>query len=180
MHKITNTEVEASFFISLSCNADFKIMKKIVFHFHPSETQRVDQRSPGTHHDAVGLSSPTAPLPGLSYWYDALVQQLLQDLAGLRALLVQQVWETDKIKNSSGCARWIFLYAVCFISMFSPASLSLTPVRGGSFLGTAPGNTGISLFSITTPLSVVPFDTAESPRPSSLLPVSSWQHRDTI
>lgn len=89
-------------------------------------------------------------------------------------------------KNSSGCVRWIFstawhglFYQHVFWGSYSPASLSLTPVRGGSFLGTAPGITGISTFSITTPLSVVPFDTAESPRPSSLLPVSSWQHRDT-
>ncbi len=59
-------------------------------------------------------------------------------------------------------------------------SLSLTQVSGGSFAGTAPGNAGICLFSITTPLSVVPFDTAESPRPSSLLPVSSWKQKDKI
>lgn len=74
---------------------------------------------------------------------------------------------------------WIFLHGMFYQQVWG-THLPSCVVRGGSFLGTAPGNTGICLFSITTPLSVVPFDTAESPRPSSLLPVSFWQHRDTI
>lgn len=52
-------------------------------------------------------------------------------------------------------------------------SLSVT----GRCLGTWPGKEGTWTPSITTPLSVVPFDTAESPRPSGLAPLSSCGQR---
>lgn len=63
-------------------------------------------------------------------------------------------------------------------------SPSLSPtssdVGGVRFLSTAPGSSWMSLLSITTPLSVVTFDTAESPRTPTLLPASSWQQRGTV
>lgn len=66
-------------------------------------------------------------------------------------------------------------FYVGHINLPSCLFLSNTLVELGGFLGTSPGNAGIKPSSITTPLSVVPLETAESPRPSSLLPVSSYQ-----
>lgn len=118
----------------------------------------------------------TAP-PGSHWTFGApVLSPPAEILAGLEQ-------ETHRIKMLD------FLYSVIRSVQFSrfvkhslacvSLSLNHSDVRGGSFLGTAPGSKELS-FSITTPLSVVPFDTAESPQPRSLLPLSSWQHTDML
>lgn len=126
----------------------------------------------GTYNDAVGFSCSTGPLP---HWYDPLVLQLIQDFTGLQL----DACKTDKRKNFAYVTVSFFFFFTDFYvgHINSPSCLvwSNTLVKLGGFLGTSPGNAGISPSSITTPLSAVAFETAESPRPSSLLPVSSYQ-----
>lgn len=120
----------------------------------------------GTHHNAVGLSCSAAPLPHRN---DALVQQFLQDLAGL---WTRNIWQTHEQTD--------LFFSPVIVCLIRPAlgrySLSLI----GSCLGTWPGKDGTWTPSITTPLSVVPFETAESPRPSGLAPPSSCQHGEKV
>lgn len=117
------------------------------------------QRCPSA--PVVWCPASAAP-PGSRWTEDGCLRQKAKTLIAVH-VFIQPVWET----HSPSCETL-------------STSLSLTPIRGGSFLGTSPGNNGICLSSITTPLSAVPFDTAESPRPSGLLPVSSSQHENTI
>lgn len=131
--------------------------------------------SPWTHHDVVGLSGLAGPVSGVG-WDDALAEQLLHDVTGPGPLgLLGQPWAEAWERSRREGFDSHPAHGESPSKVIDRHLHLLLPASGGSFLCTAPGSVGASPESRPTPLSVVNFDTAESPRSTSThcLPVSS-------